>query len=213
MKTTTVLVGFFDVKGFGPDSVEVPVTGNGPHDYSACMAAIRAKHPGSHRSEITRTGSKIEQRTGTTQNYLGDVPGQTIRQLFDGALALDKPLPAVLLGRCFFSGAPYDIALLFSRSSGQAGVVLRPRTPSSGIVSFQNKINPMVLVSELPQLVREILGNDARDIKLNTRPPAPAPAPKPTPAPAPAPISKPPEKVAEISKSKSKTPAGKAVSK
>lgn len=198
MTTQTVLVGFFDVKGFGPDSVEVPITGNGPRDYAALQTAILAKHNGSHRNEITRTGSKIEQRTGTTQNYLGDVPGQTIRQLFDGALALDKPLPAVLLGRCFFSGTPYDIALLFSRSSGQAGVVLRPRVPTAGVVSFQNKINPMILVTELPQLIREILGNDARDIRLNTRPPAPAPKAPPTPAPSL--IPKTPEKVAEISK-------------
>jgi hypothetical protein len=113
----------------------------------------------------------------------------------------------VLLGRCFFSGAPYDIALLFSRSSGQAGIVLRPRTPTSGIVSFQNKINPMILVTELPQLVRGILGNDARDIRLNTRPPAPSPT---VPTPAPAPISKPPEKVAEFSDSISKTPGNVA---
>lgn len=205
MKSKTVIVGFFSVPGFGPDSVETSVTGNGPRDYAALQTAIFARHPGVRRSDIVRTGSKIEQRTGTTQNYLGDVPGQTIRQLFDGALALDKPLPAVLLGRCFFSGAPYDIALLFSRSSGQAGVVLRPRTPTSGIVSFQNKINPMILVTELPQLVREILGGDARDIRLNTRPPAPAPT-TPTPAPAPAPISKTPENVAEIHVSISKTP-------
>ena len=209
--TKTVLVGFFDVKGLGPDSVEVPCTGNGPRDYAAIQAAIMAKHPGAHRNEITRTGSKIEQRTGTTQNYLGDVPGQTIRQLFDGALALDKPMPAVLLGRCFFNGAPYDIALLFSRSSGQAGVVLRPRVPTAGIVSFQNKINPMILVTELPQLIREILGNDARDIRLNTRPPAPTPNPTPTPAPAPIPET--PKKVAEIGKPFPKKAAGKAVSK
>jgi len=211
MKNTTAIVGFFDVKGFGPDSVEVPVTGNGPRDYAALQAAILARHPGVHRRDIARTGSRIEQRTGTTQNYLGEVPGQTIRQLFDGALALDKPMPAVLLGRCFFNGAPYDIALLFSRSSGQAGVVLRPRVPTAGIVSFQNKINPMILVTELPQLIREILGNDARDIRLNTRPPAPTPNPAPTPAPAPIPGT--PKKVAEIGKPFPKKAAGKAVSK
>lgn len=75
--------------------------------------------------------------------------------------------------------------LTFSRATNSVGVLLLPRLKSGGaVIPFSNRISPSILVSELPRLVRDVLGRDALALELNIKTaPAPAAAPaKPLPA-------------------------------
>lgn len=167
------LVGFFDVQDFGPDVAEVPCTGNGPRDNAALMAAIRAKHPKQARCAacIRKTGSTIETRDPNEDpGYIDLDSGATLRQLFDAEDPSQPLRTSRLIGRAFFSGTPCNVVLTFNRSSGAVGVTLLPRIKiGDSVIKFGNAINPQQLVSELPRLVKEVLGHDARNIVLKVR--------------------------------------------
>lgn len=170
-----VLVGFYAVDGFGPDMVEVPLTGDGPKDYAALNVAIRARHP--KAKSATRTGSAIETRDPNEDpGYIDLDGGMTLRQLFDPTDTNQDPRSSRVIGRVFFSGTPCNVVLTFNRAAGSVGLLLLPRVKiGSTAITFSNVIQPQRPVLDLDRIVREVLGNDAHALELRLRPAAPAP--------------------------------------
>lgn len=160
---THALVGFFHVDG-NPSSVEVPLTGTPADQYSALAAAIKAKHPTAQH--IHRLSSRIEPR-GAGEGFVEVHDGATIRNLF--AAPEGKEDPCRTIGKTFFSGAPYDVTLLFVRAAGVAAVHLKPRMSGHSPIKFHNQINPQQLVTELPRIIDEVLGRDAKETELYIR--------------------------------------------
>lgn len=205
-----IIVGFFDVPGFGSDSVEVPCTGNGPAEYRALAQAIIKRHPKVDPTKITRTGSVVEQRDPNEDpGYIDLDDGRTLRQLFDAVDTTQDPPSSRNIGQVFFSGVPCKIMLTFNRAGGHVGLILIPRVKmGSTAIPFSNQIQPQLAVTELPRLIRDILGKDAHAIQLRTRPVVTASVPE---APAPAPTAPPPPAGAPEAKGAPKS--GKAVTK
>ena len=166
-----VLVGFYQIPEFGPDCVETPIVGRPFEEYSNLDAQIYKRHPKFRPGDLKRFGSVIEIRDDTNPGYIDPVPGQTIRQLFEGLP--EDATPQRQIGRTFFCGSPFHIMLLYT-AGGQVKIVLHPRLKGEGPVQFSNQISAQRLVSELPTLVNEVLGKDARDTALLIRTPVKA---------------------------------------
>ncbi len=163
-----VIIGFYDVPGYGPDSVETEVTNKPREDYLTLNDLIRKRFPRTKvPQDIKRTGSIVELRDDNDPGYVEVPIGTTIAQLFgDGNGNND---PSRVIGRVFFSGTPADIVLVYLRAQGSVTVNLKPVLRKDGLIHFGNRLSPMRLASELPQLIKEILGHDARDLKLKFR--------------------------------------------
>lgn len=163
-----VIVGFFTIKDHGSDSVEVPCTGNGPKDYEALWKAIRDKYPKvTDPLAFTRVGSNIELRDGSN-GYVELHEGATVNQVFDRADNESEELARVI-GSTFFHSAPFNIVLIRMRSLGQIALELRGKLRGDGVIRLPGKINGQRLATELPLIVKEMLGQEAMDIKLNLR--------------------------------------------
>ena len=159
-----VLVGFWRVDGV-EQSNEIRISGKGGHADKASLGAdIRAQFPAA--TEILPLGTKIETRSNRTA-FIEATPGMVLRNIFTDAEGKDDPVRKV--GEVWFSGAPYEVVLLFSRAQGAVLVKLYPRITAVGAIRFSNQINPQRLLTELPKLLAEVFGNDARDLKLNIR--------------------------------------------
>lgn len=161
-KPKQVIVGIFSVPGYGPDSVETPLTGKGKNDYAALDALITARHPKVKKELIKRTGSAIELR-GTADDFVTLTPGMTIGQLFDDERA------ARTVGRVFLDGSAMDVVLINSAGTGTVGLQLSPILRTDGVIRFHNRINSNQLANVLPVVIKDILGNGARDLKLKFR--------------------------------------------
>lgn len=164
MANKNYLVGFYHVEGFGPDSVETELFGSPREQYIRLDNEIRKRHP---NKKTVRFGSRVESRDGES-NWVEIFPGMTLRQIFLGADGKTENVSRKI-GSVFFNSSPFEIGLLFSPASGRIQVQLLPKLRSEGVVRFSNSINPGQPASELLQIVREVLGNDARDIRLNLR--------------------------------------------
>lgn len=162
----TYLVGFFTVDG-EPSVIEVPCTGNGRLDNENLKSELKRKHP---TGEIVRVGSTIERRDPDTDpGFIVLDSGDTLQRLFDSEDPA-RPLTSRRIGRAFFTGTPCDILLTFDRAHSTVGVRLLPRIKvGDGVITFSNRINSQLLVSELPRLIKDVLGRDARDIVLRTK--------------------------------------------
>lgn len=168
--TERIITGFFNIEGFGPDVVECPCTGIPAVDYANLTGAIREKHPKVLRDQITRTGSNVELRDPAEDPGIIDLDsGKTLRQLFDVDEPNAEPRSSIRIGKVFFSGSPYTVFLKFNRAAGRVNVALQPRTKSDTAINFSNQILGGLLVVDLPRLVSEVLGTDARMLELNTR--------------------------------------------
>ncbi len=161
-----VIVGFYNIPEVGPDSVETPVVGRPSEEYAELDRAIYKRHPQFKPGDLRRFGSVIEIRDDTNPGYIDPEPGQTIRQLFEGMA--DGNAPQRQIGRTFFCGSPFNIMLLYT-AGGQVRIVLHPRLKGEGPVQFSNQISAQRQVVELPALVNEVLGKDARDTQLLIR--------------------------------------------
>lgn len=168
IKPHTVLIGYFDVAEYGPDSVETVSTGDGSKDYAALGAKIKARHPG---KSYTRRGSNFEIRDGTNVGPIELPPGSTIGQLF---VNHDNRIEAAReIGKVFFNGTPQKIILVFLRAQGAVTVRLHPHLHTEGVVMFPHKFSPQRLATELPEIIRGIVGQDGREMTLNFREPTP----------------------------------------
>lgn len=156
------LVGFFQVEGFGHETIEVPLTGNGLVDYSALAMKVAKKHPG---KKCTRFGSHIESRADDDPGVIETHPGMTLRQLFeekaDGTSDLVRKV-----GRVHFNGIRSDIFLLFVAARGTVSVSVRPLLKSEGVANFQVNISPQRQVDELPQILNDLFGAAGRELNL-----------------------------------------------
>lgn len=199
-KITRVMVGYYDVPGYGPDFIEVPCTGHGPTDYEALRKAICARHPNTDRRALVRTGSVIELRDPAEDpGYIDLTSGLTLRQLFDSPDGVAPSRSSLRIGKAFFDGTPVTVMLTYNRAGGKVGVIALPRIRTgSSAITFTNQVSPMLLVGGLERLVKEVMGPGVRALELNIRrvsapvvvvvAVAPAPAPVVVVAPAPAPV-------------------------
>lgn len=158
-----VLVGFWRVDGV-EHSNETKALGKGAEEKFALAQAIRAQFPDA--KEILPIGTKIEIRTEENA-FIEAIPGAVIRNIFSNPEGHEDPIR--LVGQVWFSGFPYEIVLRHSRAEGCVFVRLHPRLPSTGIIKFSNQLSPQRLLTELPSLLNEVLGSDARDLRLNIR--------------------------------------------
>lgn len=155
--STNYLIGFFSVEGHGKVTVETPLTGSGAFDYNLLWTQVRDKFPD---GKITRIGSTIEART-PEGNEVKFAPGSTIKQLFEG----DGDTCSRQIGRVDFSGQECDIVLRYHRAKNSAGLTLLERVSKSAI-RFSDNVPGMRLASDLPDLVKNIVSNDGRNLKL-----------------------------------------------
>lgn len=158
------LIGFFHVEGHGKATVETPLTGNGATDYQALWTKVCALFPDAATADIQRTGSTIEARKpeGNAVKY---APGSTIQQLFMAQGSDSDNGCSCQIGRVDFSGQECDIVLRYHRAKNSAGVNLVERVSKSAI-RFTDNVPGMRLASELPDLVKDIVGQDGRNLKL-----------------------------------------------
>lgn len=168
MQENTFITGFFQVDGV-PDSVEVPCSGRGGADYAALNLAIGARHP--KAKSFIRTGSVVEIRDPAEGIAKIDLDsGLTLRQLFDSPDGVSASRTSLNIGRVFFNSTPCYVMLTFTRAASSVGILLLPRIKMGDTaINFSNKISPQTSVVDLPRIVKEVLGRDARALELNTR--------------------------------------------
>lgn len=166
-----VFVGFFEVPGVGLDSVETPLEGKPSEQYARLNALIRRKHP-TCKQDIRRLGCVAEVRSDENPGYVELTPGMVLSQIFKGDADGECTRK---IGRVFFQGAPFNIMLQFLRAQGAVTIVLRGVLRGDGDIRFGNKINPQRLATELPKLVEEVLGGEAKGLKLDLREVSPKP--------------------------------------
>lgn len=145
-------------------SNETKLSGNGMRDKESLFADIRQLFPAA--KEILPIGTRIEQRNASTA-FIEVTPGAVLRNIFDAPEGKEDPIRIV--GQVWFGGAPYEIILVHARAAGCILVRLNPRMPSTGSIKFSNQLNPQRSLTELPSLLKEVFGNDARELKLNIR--------------------------------------------
>lgn len=166
----TVIVAFYDVPGYGPDSVETPVVGKPKQQYLELEKLIRARHSKNKDvGSLRRIGSVVEQRDGT-DGFIEVPPGATVGQLFANVDTGEAELTRTV-GRVFAYGTPHNIVLVFLRAQGYVQVRLTPllKGAGNGASTFSNRLDPQRLADELPRLIKEVLGADVRDLKLKFR--------------------------------------------
>lgn len=156
-----VLVGFFTVDGFGPDSVETPLTGEPQQEHALLHKLIREKHP---KADIRRTGSTVERR-GDTSTELEYREGTVLKNLFS---AEDIDETSRVIGAVTFNGEPCDIVLRYHRGKNVVGITLKERS-SRVAIRFSDQVAAMRLVSELPAIVAEVLGNSGKGCALSLK--------------------------------------------
>lgn len=142
-----------------PFVVEVPLTGNGFADKGNAIAVARKKFPGRQMTIVT---SRIYTKTA---NALTEIPpGSTLSALFGASGEVTGDL--IEVGRAFFDGSRGTLFLRNMRT--HVGLTFRPA--SGGLAVFSNRIVSNRLASELPLIVAEILGNNAREIEIYLKP-------------------------------------------
>lgn len=163
MTDTNYLIGFFHVEGHGKITVETELTGSGAHDYAKLRELVREKFPNAAKEDIIRTGSTIEARTAAGSE-VKFAPGSTIQQLFlafgDGDDACSR-----IVGRVDFYSQECDIVLRYHRARNAAGITVTERVSKSA-ARFSDNIPGMRLASDLPELIKDIIGQDGRNLKL-----------------------------------------------
>jgi len=165
---TRVIIGFYNVPGFGPDSVETSVTGSPQEQYGRLDALIANRHK--TVKQLTRFGSTIELRQGDNDGFINLREGSSIGQIFENE-ETNEAEASRTVGSVFVSGAPYSVVLVLSRAAGVVRVQLQPtlKNLGTGLTRFSNQINPERLANELPQLLKDVIGKDARALTVRFR--------------------------------------------
>ena len=165
-----VLIGFFSVPGIGVDSVETPLIGQPQAEHQALNKLIMAKHPKVDPKTIVRTGTAMESRGGDDSGPVLLTPGLVLGDLFEKSGEASERRK---IGRTFMSGSPYDILLVHHRAQGIVSFLLKAMLKNDSDLRLPNKISPQRLAEEIPQLVKEVLGDSARDTRLDIKDPNP----------------------------------------
>jgi hypothetical protein len=163
------ITGFFKLIGQeGEVAIEVPSTGRAKADYLALDQALRKRFPNLKIGQFKRVNSRVALKAANVSDDIIDpTPGMTLRNLFadhsdNGAESFRN------VGTVFFKGSNYHVTLRYLRAKACVGLALTPLVGGTP-VRFTNQIQAGILVDELDRLIREILGNDGRDLKLRTR--------------------------------------------
>jgi hypothetical protein len=163
------ITAFYNIIGIeGEVAIEVPSVGNGKADYLNLDRALLKRFPKLKPGQFKRASSKLALKDGTEDTIIDPTPGMTLRQLFpDQGDGLSEEAFRNI-GTVFFKGGNYNVTLRYLRSKAAVGVSLTPFV-GGGPVRFTNQIQAGILVDELPRILREIFGNDGRDLKLRMR--------------------------------------------
>lgn len=141
-----------------PFVVEVPLTGNGANDKANATSVARKKYAG---RAMTIVSARIYQKT---ENATEILPGSTLSALFGASGEITGDL--IEIGKAFYDGSRGTLFLRNLRT--HVGLTFRPAT--GGLAVFSNRIVSNRLASELPLIVAEILGNNAREIEIYLKP-------------------------------------------
>lgn len=153
----TLFEGTFRAEGQPPFVVETPLTGMAANDRQSLINLARKKYPkGAMQLKSTRIFTREE---GAKSTFL---PGTTMGQLFGEAGSLTEV--QVEIGHVFFQGVRCQVVLRNLRSRSCVTLSLRP--PTGGTIIFSNQIEANRLAKELPLIVKEILGNGARELTI-----------------------------------------------
>lgn len=152
--------GSFRPEGFPAFIVETKLTGNAAKDKQSLINLARKKYP-TGRMSLASTRIVTREVNAVTSF----TPGTTLGQLFGEAGSPTEV--AVELGSVFFDSAICQIFLRNLRSRNC--VTFSLRQPNGGSVNFSNQIQSNRLAKELPIILREILGNKARELKVTLK--------------------------------------------
>lgn len=141
-------------------TTETPLTGNAANDKSAVIALARKRYPtGRMELKSTRIFSRDSASAPTYSK------GSTLGQLFGPAGSSTEV--SVEIGTVFFDGTRCQIFLRNLRSRNCATFSLRQ--PSGGFVNFSNQIQANRLANELPFILKEVLGNNVRELVVTLK--------------------------------------------
>jgi len=162
-----VFVGFFEVDGVGRVTVETNLTGDHRLDHAKLWHEIHKLHPTVLHGKIQKVGETIEQRD-KVRSVVEYPVGATIKSLFGE----DPDENGICIGTVTFNNEPCEITLRYNRGKNSAGITLRERR--TGIpIRFNEPIAGMRLVREMPDALKGILAQSAREYALllaETRP-------------------------------------------
>lgn len=140
--------------------MEVPLTGDSLADRQSLVNLARAKVP---TGRMKLASQRIFTRERETPP--GYIAGTNLGQLF-GDAGSDTEV-AIEIGHVFYDGFRCQIFLRNLRSRSAVTIALRPA--AGGQIVFSNQVAPNRPVSELGIIVKEILGQGARELTITMR--------------------------------------------
>lgn len=152
-----VFEGVFRPEEHPPFVVTTKLTGNGIRDKQTLVNLARKKYPtGGMRLASTRIYTR---EVGAVTTFKS---GATLGQLF-GESGSDTEA-TVEIGHVFFDSSRCQVMLRNLRSRNC--VTFSLRQPTGGSINFSNQVQSNRLARELPLIVKEILGNGARELTI-----------------------------------------------
>lgn len=155
-----MIEGSFLPEGGDPFAVEVPLTGDPLSDRQSLVNLARQKFPTGKMKLATQ---RIFTRDRETPP--GYVAGTNLGQLF-GDAGSDTEV-SIEIGHVFYDGSRCQIFLRNLRSRSAVTVMLRPA--AGGQIVFSNQVAPNRPVADLGLIVKEILGQGARELTITMR--------------------------------------------
>jgi hypothetical protein len=138
-------------------TTETRLTGNAKNDKQALINLARKKYP-TGRMELKSTRI-VTREAGAPPTFAA---GSTFGQLFGGVGSATEV--SVEVGTVFFDGVRCQIFLRNLRSRNC--VTFSLRQPTGGFINFSNQIQANRLANELKTVLREVLGNNVRELVI-----------------------------------------------
>lgn len=155
-----LIEGSFLPEGGDPFTVETPLTGNAAKDRQSLVNLARKKYP---TGGLKLSTQRIFTRDRETPP--GYVAGTNLGQIF-GEPGSDTET-GVEVGHVFFEGSRCQIYLRNLRSRNAVTIMLRPA--AGGQIVFSNQVAPNRPVADLGLIVKEILGQGARELIITLK--------------------------------------------
>lgn len=155
-----LIEGSFLPEGGDPFTVETVLSGDPLADRQALVNLARQRVP---TGKMKLASQRIYTRSrDTAPSY---PTGVTMGQLF-GESGSDSE-SGVEIGHVFWGGESCQIFLVNLRARNAVSINLRP--PGGGKIAFSNQIASNTLANTLFQVVKEVLGQDARELKITVK--------------------------------------------
>lgn len=155
-----LIEGAFLPEGGDPFTVETPLTGDSLADRQSLVNLARKRFPS---GGLKLASQRIFTRDRETPP--GYAVGTNLGQLF-GEAGSDTET-GIEVGNVFFEGSRCQIFLRNLRSRNAVTVMLRPA--AGGQIVFSNQLAPNRPVADLLLIVKEILGQGARELTITLR--------------------------------------------